>query len=219
MKTLSLLMLFCFSHAAFADIPIQFDDTVSSELKAQVTDDLSFIQSVSADRTSPLHQEIFGPVNGANYSQWFGKRVFEFSYDASAGATTVAYHQDSEQHKIYVGDNYVNGNYPQIARLMTLFHEARHTEVENNDWEHALCPRHFPYRSIWTGADISQGYACDDTAYGSYASAAVMLNNISKFCTNCSSTVKDDAKIYSDDQSHRVIDEDAMAKIKADFEY
>ena len=225
MKTLSLYAIIAISLLTFVEVVyaddygIKFDSTVTPKMKGEVLGDLSFIQTVTSARASPLHQEIFGMVNGSNYIRWFTQRVFEFGVDLDAGPTTVAYHTDEFVNKIFVGGNYVNGGYPQIARLMTLFHEARHTETEHDFWEHAKCPRRFPHRSIWTGADISGGYACEDNAYGSYSSVSVMLNNISKFCSNCSAKVKADAKLYSDDQVLRVIDGDAMAKLQADFAY
>ena len=106
-----------------------------------------------------------------------------------------------------------------MGRVMTLYHEARHTEKQNDMWSHTKCPRDFPYRSIWTGSSLGGKSACDPTEYGSYASASILLNNISKFCTNCTSKIAADAQLYSDDQVKRVVGSGPVAHIQADFAY
>ena len=212
-------VLSSFSISAKASITIQFDASVQVDLKNQVIDDFSFMESISGSKASPLHQEVFGSVNGSQYLQWFGKRVFYFGVNSCGGGGAVACVMSQYQHKIWVTNNYISIDHPQIARLMTLYHEARHTEDDHDNWPHARCPKHFPYRSIWTGKRLNGNYACDDTAFGSYSSASVLLNNISKFCESCSAKVKADAKLYSDDQVKRVIDEASIQQLAQDFAY
>ena len=197
---------------------IQFDQDVSDSLRNQVNGDLQFIESVTAQKQSPLHQQIFGNLNGQNYIQWFGNRVQFFGLSDCGGPGAVAC-TTGVPNKIWVTDNYTGSDYPQIARIMTLFHEARHTEVDQDNWPHAKCPLFFPYRSIWTGARLGGKAACDITTFGSYGSASIMLNNISKFCTNCSDKVKTDATLYSDDQSKRLVNSDASQQLQTDFQY
>jgi len=198
-------------------IDLQFDTNVSADLQGQVLTDFQFIQSVSSSKESPLHQEIFGKIDGANYLNWFQSRVKYFGVNSCGGGGAVACVKPEYANKIWVTGNYTGIDHPQIARLMTLFHEARHTEDANDNWPHAQCPSDYPYRSIWTGKKLAGGYACDSTVYGSYASASIMLNNISKFCENCTDKVKQDAKLYSDDQVLRVIDAPSSARLKQDF--
>jgi len=206
-------------HALGANtIDLQFDSNVSEELRSQVLDDFQLMQSVVSTKESPLHQEIFGKIDGTNYLSWFQTRVKFFGYNGCGGGGAVACVKPQYANKIWVTGNYTGIDHPQIARLMTLYHEARHTETNNDNWPHARCPSDFPYRSIWTGKRLAGSYACDSTVYGSYASASVLLNNISKFCDSCSEKVKQDAKLYSDDQVNRVVDADAIAKLKKDFE-
>jgi len=205
---------------AKADSGLQFDSDVPPVLQTQVLGDLSFMESIVGHKQSPLHQEIFGTLDGANYLQWFEKHVYYFGVDSCGGGdSAVACEMAKYPHKIFVTSNYTDIDHPQIARLMTLYHEARHTEDEHYNWPHARCPLTFPYRSIWTGRSLRWSHACDSTAYGSYASASVLLNNISKFCENCTEKVKADAKLYSDDQVKRVINRSAIAALKADFAY
>lgn len=211
-------VFFPFYALGSPQVILQFDSNVSIKLKNQVLNDFGLIESVTSVRESPLHREIFGRIDGSNYLQWFESRVKFFGVSSCGGGGAVACMKPSYPNKIWVTGNYTGIDHPQIARLMTLYHEARHTEVDAGYWSHARCPSNFPYRSIWTGKRLAGSTACDATAYGSYASASVMLNNISKFCANCSEKVKQDAKVYSDDQVKRVVNAAAAARIKQDFE-
>ncbi len=199
-------------------IDLQFDSNVSAGLKTQVMDDFQLMQAVTSTKESPLHQEIFGKVDGTNYLNWFQTRVKFFGYNGCGGGGAVACVKPQYLNKIFVTGNYTGIDHPQIARLMTLYHEARHTEADHDNWPHARCPSNFPYRSIWTGKRLAGNYACDSTVNGSYASASILLNNISKFCESCSEKVKQDAKIYSDDQANRLVEPTEMARLKQDFE-
>lgn len=222
MKTLFILLSFFYliptSVAVVDRSGIQFDSNVDPTLKQQVQEDLALVKSISGVNASPLHQEIFGNVDGNAYEPWFYARVFYFGVsDCGNPVSAVACVNSRDHNKIWVTDNYIKISHPEIARVMTLFHEARHTETASRGWPHARCPLNFPYSSIWTGGSLKGHFACDSSEYGSYASASVMLNNISKFCSNCSAKVKADAKLYSDDQIKRVTQKSALARMKQDF--
>jgi hypothetical protein len=219
MKKLFIVSFLFSTITSFASvIDLQFDSNVTANLRKQVMGDFELMQNMGASRESPIHQEIFGKVDGSNYLQWFQQRVKYFGFSSCGGPSAVACVKPQYLNKIWVSGNYTGINHPQIARLMTLYHEARHTEKDKDNWPHAKCPRNFPYRSIWTGKRLAGNYACDSTVYGSYASASVLLNNISKFCESCSEKTKQDAKIYSDDQVKRVVDAASVARLKQDFE-
>lgn len=219
MKSLIVIGFIFSALTTHADIiELKFDSNVSTRLRQQVMTDFELIQSMAATRESPIHSEIFGKIDGSNYLQWFQTRVKFFGFNNCGGPSAVACVKPQYLNKIFVTGNYTGINHPQIARLMTLYHEARHTEKENGNWSHAKCPSNFPYRSIWTGKRLAGNHACDATVYGSYASASVMLNNISRHCETCSEKTKQDAKLYSDDQVRRVVDQTAAARLKVDFE-
>jgi hypothetical protein len=217
--TIMITSLGSFTAHAQQSQGLQFDSDVSQKLRTQVLDDFAFMQGLSGTRESPLHNDIFGKIDGANYGHWFNQRVYYFGVDRCGGGSAVACVKPKYKNKIFVTNNYINISHPQIARLMTLYHEARHTEADHDNWPHAKCPSNFPYRSIWTGRRLNGNAACDSTAYGSYSSASILLNNVSKFCENCSDKVKADAKIYADDQVKRVIGKDAIAQIQQDFNF
>jgi hypothetical protein len=125
--------------------------------------------------------------------------------------------------KIWLTHNYTDFDHPQVAKMMVVFHEARHTEDDNGNWAHATCPTPFKddqgrdMKSIWTGSTLAGEPACDDVSIGSYGSSTIMLKNIQKFCTNCTDKVKMDAGIYSDDQFKRITGARAKDEMKKDL--
>src|SRR4029077_10697536 len=137
-----------------------------------------------------LHQKIFGlgPVAGPGYTRFFESRVTGIGLDDCGSANAVACvipFQDPS--KMWITQNYIKFSHPQVARLMVVFHESRHTEEQNGNWPHANCPEPFsnasgqPMKSIWTGASLAGEPACDSTPFGSYGSSLIMLKNIAKF--------------------------------------
>lgn len=82
---------------------------------------------------------------------------------------------------MFLTNNFIKFSHPQIARMMVVFHESRHSEVKNRNWPHDDCPS--PYVdengkdivSIWTGAQVAGMPACDSTPFGSYGSSTIML--------------------------------------------
>ena len=209
------------SPVSFASL--QFDADVQPELKKQILDDFAFIQSIRSSKATPLHQRVFGTVEGSNYFSWFNKRVFNVGLDGCGSASAVACVIIMYPNKIWMTPNYTKFSHPQIARLSVIYHEARHTESENGNWSHANCPVPFKdaqgrdVRSIWTGTVLEGHPACDVTAFGSYGSATIFLKNIAKNCSNCSEKVKADADLYGTDQLGRIIDPVSKKNMINDF--
>ena len=225
MKRLTLLLpvlAFVLSTTA-AQASLQFDSDVQPALKAQILEDFSFIQSIKSIRATPLHQKIFGDVDGANYFEWFTKRVFSVGLNDCGSSSAVACVIVSVPNKIWMTPNYTKFSHPQIARLSVVYHEARHTESENGKWSHATCPTPFKdakgnnMQSIWTGALLEGKPACDVTAFGSYGSATIFLKNIGLNCSNCSEKVMADANLYGNDQLGRIVDAASKKNMMLDF--
>ena len=217
--TLALTMGFFVSEAK----AIEFDADVPQALQQQVLGDLGFIKTIASSKASVLHKQIYGDVSGAAYDTFFTSRVLRVGYDDQMSGGAVAYvspMMDSE--KMYFTQNYTSFSHPQIARLMVVFHEARHTETKNQFWMHATCPTPFKddkgneVKSIWTGLPLAGQPGCDSTALGAYGSSTIMMKNISLFCENCSQKVKMDAGLYSDDQLNRLLPADARNQIRQD---
>ncbi|OFZ03524.1 MAG: hypothetical protein A2070_08380 [Bdellovibrionales bacterium GWC1_52_8] len=221
MKTLVILSALLLPVLASA---YTFDKEVPEEIKTQMVNDLSFIDTIEGEKSSALHQQIFGLVNGPVYTQFFNSRVTAIGMNACGGGKAVAcvipYYSNS---KMWLTENFVKFSHPQVSRMMVVFHEARHTEVKNGNFPHATCPTPFKdadgtdMKSIWTGATLAGEPACDKTPFGSYGSSMIMLKNIQKFCSNCTDKVKMDAGIYADDQFKRVTDQNAIQAIRKDL--
>jgi hypothetical protein len=196
-----------------------FDRTVPDAVKQQLLADLAFAGGLQGETASPLHQQIFGEkVDGAAYAQFFSSRVQAIGMNSCGSENAVAcVNPLFGANKIWLTPNYLKFSQPQIAKVMVLFHESRHTEAKNDYWPHAQCPASFPEKSIWTGAPLAGQSACDSTALGSYGSSMILLKNIQEHCTNCSEKVKMDAGLYADDQFKRIIDENASQAIKKDL--
>jgi hypothetical protein len=202
----------------------EFDSNVSRSIRSQLTQDLALVETIESERASDLHIKIFGSVSGTTYISYFNSRVEKIGKDRCKDKNAVAcVIPKVDSTKIWLTENYVKLNQPQMGRIMTLFHEARHTENEYANWPHSTCPDPFlnsqgnPIKSIFTGALLAGERACDETPYGSYGTAVVMLKNIYKFCTNCTAKVKMDAGIYADDQLNRISEDHANQALRDDL--
>jgi hypothetical protein len=202
---------------------LAFDSNVPASLKTQMIEDMKFMGSIRSTSATPLHQKVFGAVDGASYVDWFNKRVFKVGVNGCGSPTAVACVIPIYANKIWMTKNYTQFSHPQVSRLSVVYHEARHTEAQNGNWSHATCPKPFKnaqgqdMRSIWTGAMLEGQAACDVTPFGSYGSATILLRNIATQCSNCTEKVKADANLYAMDQLQRVIDKGAIAQMKTDF--
>lgn len=204
-----------------------FDNDVPADIQRQMQADMEFIGGIQGSGASALHQQIFNPgnISGPAYVNFFETRVTDVGMnscgDSNAVACVIPFIDPS---KIWLTRNYIKFSHPQIARLMVVFHESRHTESQNGNWPHANCPTPFTdpstghdMTSIWTGASLAGEPACDITPFGSYGSSMIMLKNIQKFCSSCTDKVKMDAGIYADDQFKRIIAPDAIEQIRKDL--
>lgn len=216
--------------------------SIPMDLKKQILLDLKSIKSIEGSWASMLHREIYGEVYGPNYLDFFNKRVRIINIEDTSGEglrnNAVAYY-DQFSDQMILTQNYVHYKHPQIARVMTLFHEARHAEKLHSvfyvtpdqpvetvamKYPHIDCPREFKnwkgekVLSIWTHLALAgQAGACDETEFGAYGSSSVMLKNIQKNCANCSSKTRWDAGIYADDQIQRITDHAAFLSMLKDL--
>lgn len=225
MKLISSLLVVLAFAAPVASFALNFDSDVPANIKADMLKDLGFMGSLQGKTASGLHKQIFGAkVDGPTYKTFFETRVTGVGMNDCGNAKAVACvipFEDSS--KIWLTQNYVKFDHPQVAKMMVVYHESRHTEDAHSNWPHATCPTPFlnkdggDMKSIWTGASLAGEPACDITPFGSYGSSMILLKNISKFCTNCTDKVKMDAGLYADDQFGRITDATAIQQIKTDL--
>ncbi len=200
------------------------DPSLPKNVATQIQQDLTFMTTVKGEKASALHTQIFGQMDGDSYKNFFESRVTAIGhYHCGNPKATACVVPALAPSKMWITDNYIKFSQPQIARLMVLYHEARHTEKTHFNWAHARCPTPFvdseghDITSIWTGASLAGEPACDTTPLGSYGSSLILLKNISKFCANCTDKMMMDSGIFADDQFKRIIDSKAREQIKQDL--
>lgn len=203
----------------------EFDKEVPANLRQEIMQDLNFMKSLQGSDSTALHKQFFAEkIDGEAYFKFFSDRVTHIGLDdcgdGKAVACVIPWAGSS---RIWLTPNYTRFSHPQIAKLMVVYHEARHTEDAQGNWMHARCPRPFldengkEIRSIWTGSSLAGEAACDSQVGGSYGSSTILLKNIAKYCSNCSEKVKQDAELYANDQLKRLVGrakQDATSDLK-----
>jgi hypothetical protein len=217
-------------------------DSVDPYVKKQLIGDLNSLRTIEGGWASMLHRQIYGELSGPKYLKFFLDRIRVINYEnteSSESAKNAIAYYDSFSDEMYLTQNFVKFKHPQIARLMTLFHESRHAEKidvasssssflsslsSDMKYVHIDCPNEFknwkgqPVHSIWSGINLAgQAAACDDTEFGAYGAAAILLKNIQKYCSTCTAKMKMDAGLYADDQIQRVVDKKAFRRILKDL--
>ncbi|MBK7962000.1 MAG: hypothetical protein IPK04_12855 [Bdellovibrionales bacterium] len=220
-------ILLIFGSHCFAAAPessVVFDSNVPKDIQAQMLNDLTFMAELQGSNQTAFHKQIFGDFSGNSYKNFFETRVRKIGMNACGGGNAVAcVIPFLASNKMFLTNNFVKFSHPQIARMMVVYHEARHTESQQGNWAHDTCPTPFldeqghDKKSIWTGAILEGEAACDSTAFGSYGSSTILLKNVTKFCANCSDKVKMDADIYAIDQLGRINRDDVKKSMIADF--
>lgn len=224
MKVKTILLTIALTLTAIDAFAVKFDSDVPEKIKNQMLADLQFMNQIQGDKQTPMHNKVFGAVSGPVYTKFFESRVLSVGLDSCGGGGAVACVMPFfDENKMWLTQNFIKFEHPQVARMMVVFHEARHTEGNEGNWMHARCPVPFldeqgrEMKSIWTGQPLAGEAACDITAYGSYGSSTIMLKNISKYCKNCNDKVKMDADIYATDQLGRISRPDVKKEMLADF--
>lgn len=208
-----------------------FQKQVSPELKAQVLSDIDFIKSLNADPNlpknpaTPLHQKIFGNLDGVNYETWLKDRVKQIGRDECGGgeSVTACVIPFFSQNTLWITSNYIRFSMPTLVRASIILHEARHTETANKNWPHEECPTPFldekgdAVKGYFSGVLLEGKPACDKTSFGSYGSQVVWYYNLKKSCKSCSEKVLLDAEIFGADTMKRMIDKKVKLELKNDL--
>ncbi|MBO9666235.1 MAG: hypothetical protein J7501_05425 [Bdellovibrio sp.] len=202
-----------------------FDKDISPATKTQILQDLDFVKTMTGDSSSALYKQIFSQtVNGEDLIKFFDQRIKNFGTNDCGGGNAVAacvipWFGSST---MWITPNYIKNNIPQVYRVSIIYHESRHTEVNNNNWPHATCPT--PYLDdngkdivgIISGVKMEGLPACDRGVMGAYGMQAVLLKNIEKNCASCSEKLKMDAKLFGDDGIYRISNLTARQQLKDD---
>jgi hypothetical protein len=226
--------LFLFLIAAFvfnsqaAHAALTFNKQVPENIKAQVLQDLTFVEGLQGNATSSVYVSIFGKntLSGTDLKSFFEKRISKVNMDGCGGGGGVAacVEPNVDMNTMFLTKNYVTFSVPQIFRLSIIFHESRHTEAAHDNWFHVNCP--VPYRDesghdivgIISGLKMEGLPACDTVIAGAYGLQATFLKNIANVCTNCSEKTLMDAELFGNDTIRRISDLPARKKLKDDLE-
>jgi hypothetical protein len=216
----SLMLSLLISGSAYS---VEFDKSVPKNIQSQMVQDLSFINGVKLTKQTGLHSKIFGEQIPGAYKQYFETRIFHVEYDDDQTSNAMAYVNPWVANTMFLANNYIKYQQPQISRIMIVYHEARHTEAEHGNWSHAICPTPFigedgkEVVGIVSGMKLAGEAACDTTNMGAYATGSILCKNVAKYCENCTEKVKMDADLFAMDMMKRIIDVKARDEMKKDF--
>ncbi len=196
--------------------------------KAKFKADLDFIEGIQSPNVSELHRNIFKGIDrelflNANASTITGKEYRFWIKDRIQSIIQADTASDPATHHLHVPSRYSKLDIPQIKRVSTLFHEARHMEPTQDYWAHVDCPDpghqitdHFGNltRSTLTSQPSAKSIdltnsgdpACDQVIDGAYGVEMIFLQNTAQNCTNCSDLIKTSAKIYAEDRFQHILE-------------
>jgi hypothetical protein len=210
--------------SSFSALALSYDSDVPQAIRNQMAADLKFIGSVVGNGQTPLHAEIYKAVSGKSYQSFFEARISSVGLDDCGGGGAVACVQPfSDPHKMWLSPAFTDFDTPQIDRINTIFHEARHSEGQYGFWKHDNCPIPFldekgqAIRGSQSGIRLEGLPACDATPYGSYGSSTIMMKNIVKYCANCSEKIKMDAQMIVDEMMLRMYVPAVKKQMNDDF--
>lgn len=221
------LTICCFTFGSYSKTFAQvngptFSNSIPEDLKNRITADLAFVKELQGSGGTPIYRQIFGDkLDGQNLTQFFATRILNIDMDDCGGMPGIMACADSSQ-TMWITKNYVNYDIPQISRIGTLFHEARHTEPQM--WWHVTCPTPFldkdgrDVMALFSGTILAGLPACDNTAFGAYGLQAELFKNIELHCANCNDKIKMDAKIFGDNAIQRIIDPKANEQLRQDVQ-
>jgi len=173
-----------------------------------VLESFKFMESVQLSHSTPHHKKIFGEaLSGQSYINFFKdlKTVTHRYEDSWMGAA----HVDSKDvNKIILGNGFMLMPY-LIDRVSILMHEAGHLGERHSETKHENCPTNdiagSPLIGYQSKVALEGRPACDSSRYSAYAIVSVAMNNIAKYCTNCSEEDRGRASFLSSEMLKRII--------------
>jgi hypothetical protein len=228
MKLFSALVLFSLVQTSPAFATLQFSRSVPAPVQKQMLEDISFLESIHGGTTSALYPQIFSDstLEGKTVSQFFQDRISNVDMNDCGGGPAVAgcVITRLSRDTMFLTNNYVTFDMPQVYRVSIILHESRHTEINHGSWTHVICPT--PYLDtngkdivgIISGHKMEGLPACDNVILGAYGLQAILLKNIENVCTTCSEKVLMDAKIYGNDDLLRISNLPARKQMNDDLQ-
>lgn len=208
--------------AAPAARTLPFNADVPQELRERMSADFGVLGRIHGARASQLHQDVFGPVRGRSYLDFFDGHVRHIGMAECGGAGAVACVKPLQSwDTMWLASGYTTFDMPLVYRLNVLLHESRHTETLRLFWSHDPCPeRDFfgnPIIGIFSGLNFAGRPACDEKALGAYGVGLIFMMNVARHCDNCSGKMKMDAELYGADTLKRITDRPSYDRLHADL--
>ncbi len=185
--------------ADMQDFHLPFNRSVPEEMRRQMIEDMVFISGIRGQgRASVMHRYDFGLMAGDFYIDFFRQHVRHIAFKANKknNGQIASLYRIGGWSEMRLTAYFTTHDVPQIGRMETLMHEAWHADDRCQD--HVPCPSPFPFQGE-EGVDTTKlagERACDGSINGAYGATAIMLQNIVRFCANCSEKVLADAKRY-----------------------
>jgi hypothetical protein len=138
---------FLVGSASAASLPLRYDAKVPEPTRIQLESDLNALFSMKGAQPTPLFRKIFGNFDGRSTSRWFFDRVDSVGLNLCTSDDAVACVLSAWNGWIFLSPNYAKFDHPSVARMMVLFHEARHNESENRNCSRAISTSEAPTES------------------------------------------------------------------------
>jgi hypothetical protein len=165
--------------------------------------DLAALSTLEFENVSPNHLKIFGSEKAVDIVNFIKRRIKDVTF-----ITKTKWADDPNNSLL--AQTWPNGKMevtaaffkkPQVDRISTIIHEARHAELK--DWPHVRCPKPYIFsvdnKSYRIPSDPSAGLevSCDMTDQGAYAIQYTFLSSVAESCINCFDDVRQEAELYS----------------------
>src|SRR4051812_4259776 len=127
--TLKIVLASLVTTLAFSSAKaLSFEPDVPANIQQQMQEDLGFINQLQGNGQTPFHGKIYGQVSGSNYQNFFESHIDSIGMNSCGNSNAVACVIPWQGKTMFLTQNFIKFSHPQIARLMIVFHEARHTE-------------------------------------------------------------------------------------------
>jgi hypothetical protein len=202
----------------------ELDPSLSYNTQLLLLNDLDVIYKIPEQPgAGPLHEDIFGSINGQNYEEFFNSHVnaiAKATCNDNPRAIACAYGFAGFFKMMWLTSRYSAGLFPQAERISMLFHEARHTEFFSGNWRHVACPatRWDAKGRMYGSTQLENRRGCDDTAQGSYGLQVILMANLAARCNTCSAKFKLDAQMAAQEYRQRIIDLEAREELDLELE-
>lgn len=183
--------------------------------KYRVYRDLNGISEMKFGLTSPYFQKIFGGSEASNVVEFFDRHVSKIEWSADCPNGVIA--RVAVGGDMQVCSEFLRASTPQVLRMSTLIHEARHMEKNHGNWPHVACPTPYTFEIESTPFQF-KGHGlpleCDVNEFGGYGVEYAFLRSVVDSCENCSEKMKLDAQLLSDeDRIVRIADHKAALRL------